>query len=66
MTHETALALHILGAAGPATGSRLPIEAGPRSILVDCGIIRGFKALRARDRLPFPAPIAGETSIGDA
>lgn len=47
--------LRFLGAAGTVTGSRYLVETGHRRILVDCGLFQGFKALRDRNRKPFPA-----------
>lgn len=46
--------LTFLGAAGTVTGSRYLVEAGPSRVLVDCGLFQGYKALRMRNRAPFP------------
>jgi metallo-beta-lactamase family protein len=46
--------LQFLGATQTVTGSRYLIESGGRRILVDCGLFQGYKALRDRNRLPFP------------
>ncbi len=43
-----------LGAAGTVTGSRFLVETGERKLLVDCGLFQGLKALRLRNREPFP------------
>jgi metallo-beta-lactamase family protein len=37
------------GAAGTVTGSRFLVEAGGKSLLVDCGLFQGLKELRARN-----------------
>ncbi|GAA1467992.1 MBL fold metallo-hydrolase RNA specificity domain-containing protein [Microbacterium thalassium] len=42
------------GAVDTVTGSRYLIEAAGRRVLVDCGLFQGFKALRLRNREPFP------------
>ncbi|GAB3604460.1 MBL fold metallo-hydrolase RNA specificity domain-containing protein [Microbacterium aureliae] len=44
------------GAVDTVTGSRTLVEGGGRRILVDCGLFQGFKALRERNRRPFPVP----------
>jgi metallo-beta-lactamase family protein len=36
------------------TGSRYLVEAGACRVLVDCGLFQGYKALRLRNRAPFP------------
>ena len=46
--------LRFLGAADTVTGSRYLVAAGPRRILVDCGLFQGYKQLRLRNRRPFP------------
>lgn len=45
-----------LGAAGTVTGSRFLVESGGTRVLVDCGQFQGIKALRLKDRQPFPVP----------
>ncbi|MFC3165763.1 MBL fold metallo-hydrolase [Ciceribacter thiooxidans] len=55
--------LRFLGAAGTVTGSRYLIEAGPRRILIDCGLFQGFKTLRDRNRKPFPTSPAGIDTV---
>ena len=44
------------GGAGTVTGSRTLVEGGGARLLVDCGMLQGWKALRARNREPFPFP----------
>lgn len=44
--------LTFLGAAGTVTGSRYLLRGGGRSILVDCGLFQGQKALRQRNWAP--------------
>jgi metallo-beta-lactamase family protein len=46
--------LSFLGAAGTVTGSRHLLTTGSKRILVDCGMFQGLKALRLRNREPFP------------
>ncbi|HET7464129.1 MAG TPA: MBL fold metallo-hydrolase [Longimicrobium sp.] len=46
--------IRFLGAAGTVTGSRHLIDAAGRRVLVDCGLFQGLKALRERNRQPFP------------
>ena len=46
--------LRFLGAAGTVTGSRYLLQAAHRSLLVDCGLFQGYKALRLRNWAPFP------------
>jgi len=46
--------LSFLGAAGTVTGSRHLVTTGSKRILVDCGMFQGLKALRLRNREPFP------------
>ena len=50
------LKLTFLGAAGTVTGSKYLLQNGSKSILVDCGLFQGFKALRLRNWAPFPVP----------
>ena len=51
MTHLT-----FLGAAGTVTGSRYLLDGSAGRLLVDCGLFQGLKALRLRNRDPFPVP----------
>jgi metallo-beta-lactamase family protein len=48
------LKLTFLGAAGTVTGSKYALSDGKQTLLIDCGLFQGFKALRLRnwDRLP--------------
>jgi metallo-beta-lactamase family protein len=38
-----------LGAAGTVTGSQYLLEAGGKSVLIDCGLFQGYKQLRLRN-----------------
>ena len=44
--------LAFLGAAGTVTGSKYLVQAGGKSVLVDCGLFQGLKALRLRNWSP--------------
>ncbi len=46
--------LTFAGAAGTVTGSRFLLQQGRRTLLVDCGLFQGYKALRLRNRQPLP------------
>ena len=46
--------LTFLGGAGTVTGSRHLLRQGGRSILVDCGLFQGLKALRLKNWSDFP------------
>jgi metallo-beta-lactamase family protein len=46
--------LSFLGATGTVTGSRYLMKSAGRSLLVDCGMFQGLKALRLRNWQPFP------------
>lgn len=48
------LALTFLGAAGTVTGSKYALTDGRQTLLVDCGLFQGFKALRLRNWTPLP------------
>lgn len=48
--------LQFLGGTQTVTGSRYLIESAGKRILVDCGLFQGYKALRDRNRQPFPVP----------
>ncbi len=50
-----AASLTFLGATGTVTGSKMLLRAGERSLLVDCGLFQGLKALRLRNWAPLPA-----------
>jgi len=55
--------LRFLGAAQTVTGSCYLLTAGERSILIDCGLFQGPKALRERNYEPFPVPPASLSHI---
>ena len=40
--------IRFLGATGTVTGSKYLVGAGPKNILIDCGLFQGFKQLRLR------------------
>ncbi len=46
--------ISFLGAAGTVTGSRFLVETKGKRVLVDCGMFQGLKALRLKNREPFP------------
>ena len=46
--------LSFLGAAGTVTGSKYRLEVQGRSVLIDCGLFQGLKALRLRNWVPPP------------
>ena len=46
--------LRFLGAAGQVTGSLYLLEAGPHTLLVECGLVQGQRAEETRNRDPFP------------
>ena len=46
--------LSFLGATGTVTGSRYLLKSAGRSLLVDCGMFQGLKALCLRNWQPFP------------
>lgn len=48
--------LTFLGAAGTVTGSRFLLQTAGTSILVDCGLFQGPRAIRRRNWDPFPVP----------
>ncbi len=48
------LALSFLGGAGTVTGSKYAVQRGGDTILVDCGLFQGFKALRLKNWARFP------------
>lgn len=54
MPRKTWPTLRFLGATGTVTGSRYLVEWQGRRILVDCGVLQGYKQLRQRNRRPFP------------
>ncbi|HUW65699.1 MAG TPA: MBL fold metallo-hydrolase [Spirochaetia bacterium] len=55
--------LRFLGAAKTVTGSCYLLSSGPQSILVDCGLFQGPRALRERNYEPFPVPPASLSHI---
>jgi len=46
--------IEFLGAAGTVTGSRTLLTANEQSVMVDCGLFQGLKALRLKNWDPFP------------
>ena len=48
------LKLTFLGAAGTVTGSKYALSDGKQTLLIDCGLFQGFKALRLRNWAPLP------------
>lgn len=46
--------LTFLGATGTVTGSKYLVRSGAASVLVDCGLFQGLKALRLRNWAPLP------------
>lgn len=48
--------LSFLGGAGTVTGSKFLLEHQGRTLLVDCGLFQGFKALRLKNWAAFPMP----------
>lgn len=46
--------IRFLGAAGTVTGSRFLVTSGTARVLVDAGLFQGPKALRLRNRAPWP------------
>jgi metallo-beta-lactamase family protein len=48
------LKLSFLGAAGTVTGSKYALSDGKQTLLIDCGLFQGFKALRLRNWAPLP------------
>ncbi|HWH27253.1 MAG TPA: MBL fold metallo-hydrolase [Pseudolysinimonas sp.] len=55
--------LQVLGAADTVTGSRYLISTDSGRVLVDCGLFQGYKALRERNRLPFPVDPASLDAV---
>lgn len=50
--------LGFLGGTGTVSGSKYLVEAGKLRILVDCGLLRGYKQLRLRNWAPLPVDSA--------
>jgi metallo-beta-lactamase family protein len=48
------LKITFLGAAGTVTGSKYALDNGSHTLLIDCGLFQGFKALRLRNWEPLP------------
>ena len=51
--------VQFLGASGTVTGSKFYLETPELSILVDCGMFQGIKALRELNWKPLPVDVAG-------
>ena len=49
-----AITIDFLGGAGTVTGSKYALRHDNHTILVDCGLFQGFKALRLKNWAPFP------------
>jgi metallo-beta-lactamase family protein len=43
-----------LGATGTVTGSKYLVTSGSKRVLVDCGLLQGFKQLRLNNWAPLP------------
>lgn len=56
-------AITFLGGAGGVTGSRFLVEHGGSRVLVDAGLFQGLKALRLRNRDPFPVDPASIDAV---
>ena len=46
--------LTFLGGTGTVTGSKYLVQSDGKSVLVDCGLYQGLKALRLRNWAPLP------------
>lgn len=55
--------IRFLGATGTVTGSRYLVSGSDGQILIDCGLFQGLKALRLKNRDPFPVAIADIDAI---
>lgn len=55
--------LHLLGAAGTVTGSRTLITTDGATVLVDCGLFQGYKALRERNWRALPIDPRGLDAV---
>jgi metallo-beta-lactamase family protein len=53
-TNDMSVTLSFLGGAGTVTGSKFLLQHDRHSLLVDCGLFQGFKALRLKNWAPFP------------
>jgi metallo-beta-lactamase family protein len=51
---DVTLKLTFLGGVGTVTGSKFALDNGSNTLLVDCGLFQGFKALRLRNWEPLP------------
>jgi metallo-beta-lactamase family protein len=51
---KVAVKLTFVGGAGTVTGSKYALHDGDETILIDCGLFQGFKALRLKNWAPFP------------
>lgn len=57
------LTLTSLGGAGTVTGSKHLLELGGRSLLVDCGLFQGLKALRLKNWEPLSREVASIDAV---
>ena len=55
--------LRFLGGVGTVTGSKYLLTAAGRSLLLDCGLFQGLKALRLRNWEPFPFDPTGLSAV---
>ncbi len=55
--------LQFLGATDSVTGSRYLLHTPTARIAVDCGLFQGYRALRERNRLPFPVDPASIDAV---
>jgi metallo-beta-lactamase family protein len=61
--HPGPAVLSFLGGAGTVTGSRFLVETPSATVLIDCGLFQGLKALRRRNWDPFPVDPADVDAV---